>query len=141
MPAFVQCIQWHICLYRAEPCCCLFRFNRQVANIFFSGRNWCKPFFGKPLYFINRYITCHHQNSIARVIVFIKKCFYIIQCCIFNMAQFGTNRHPAVWMNGISKLPHFMPYIAIRFVNIMLFKFFANHFTLHFQAFFTKGQR
>ena len=35
---------------------------------------------------------------------------------------------------------HFMPNIAIGLVQVMLFKFLADHFALYFKAFFSKGK-
>src|SRR5205085_2503070 len=71
-------------------------FLRQVTVIFFTGRNWCKPFFGQFFYLIQRYITANYHNGVLRVVVFFKERFYILHPGIFNVLDIFTNSSPFV---------------------------------------------
>ena len=56
------------------------------------------------------------------------------------MTQLFSNRHPAIGMYLITKLPHFVPDISVGLIQVMFFKFFTNNFALHFEALFRKSQ-
>src|SRR6059058_565058 len=93
--------------------------------------NWSEPFFSQAFYFISCYFACYHKNGISRRIMLKEKAFYVFQFRLFYMLQVFTNRHPAVGMNLVGQFTHFMPCITIRFINIMLLKFFAHYLALH----------
>src|SRR6187200_1362737 len=138
MPAFIKCIEGYFSFYFQFPGFGLWWFLWKFANIFFSCRNITKPFFCKLFYLFSSYISCHHEYGIIRTVMCKEKVLYIFQFCIFNMRELFADRHPPIGMNFISKLPHLMPNITIRFVQIMFFELFTNNFALHIQTFFTK---
>ena len=98
-------------------------------------------FSAKAFYFFNCYISCYNKNGINRAIMFKEKILLHPASCAFSICdKFFPDGHPAVGMFFIGQFPHFMPCIAIRFIDIMFFKFFTYHFALYIQAFFIKGK-
>jgi hypothetical protein len=69
-----------------------------------------------------------------------EKVFNIINAGIFNMAEFLTDGLPAIGMNSVCKFSHLKPNIAIWFVDVMFFEFFAYYFSLYIKAFFAESQ-
>src|SRR5690606_21782158 len=141
MESDVNGMLWHISVYHFPACLQLFRFGGKVSRGLPASGYSAKPFLRQLLHPGCFDITGHNQAGICRRIIRGKELLYIVHLCLFDVGKLLTDGSPPVRMHLIGQRPQTQPHIAVRLVEVTLFKFFTYHIALHVEALFAESER
>ncbi len=140
MPGFVERIQRHVGKDGLHARAFLRRLLRQLAHVALARRNGAKPFFGQRLHLCDRNVAGYAQHGVGGIIVLDEECLHVAQLRILNVLQVLADGHPVVGVHAVGQRAQVHPGIAVRLVEVVLFKFLAHHLALHIQAFLGEGK-